>query len=99
MVELSNNLDAVNASLEAAGGTTLRRTYEYIYDRQTGGEPIPTIGTAEQHYYYSNNITENTIYAYNMNTDKLVNPKVSTSPWDSVSGEKTPLPVRVVLAF
>ena len=99
MVELSNNLDVVNASLEAAGGTPLRRTYEYIYDRQTGGEPIPTIGTAEQHYYYSNNITENTIYAYNMNTDKLVNPKVSTSPWDSVSGEKTPLPVRIVLAF
>ena len=99
MVELSNNLDIVNASLEAAGGTTLRRTYEYIYDRQTGGEPIPTVGTAEQHYYYSNNITESTIYAYNMNTDKLVNPKVSTSPWDSVSGEKTPLPVRVVLAF
>ena len=99
MVELSNNLDIVNASLEAAGGTTLRRTYEYIYDRQTGGEPIPTVGTAEQHYYYSNNITESTIYAYNMNTDKLVNPKVSTSPWDSVSGEKTPLPVRIVLAF
>ena len=99
MVELSNNLDAVNASLEKVGGTALRRTYEYVYDRQTGGEPIPTIGTAEQHYYYSNNITENTIYAYNMNTDKLVNPKVSTSPWDSVSGEKTPLPVRVVLAF
>ena len=99
MVELSNNLDAVNASLAEVGGTTLRRTYEYIYDRQTGGEPIPTVGTAEQHYYYSNNITENIIYAYNMNTDKLVNPKVSTSPWDSVSGEKTPLPVRVVLAF
>ena len=99
MVELSNNLDAVNASLEKVGGTTLRRTYEYVYDRQTGGEPIPTIGTAEQHYYYSNNVAENTIYAYNMNTDKLVNPKVSTSPWDSVSGESTPLPVRVVLAF
>ena len=99
MVELSNNLDAVNASLEKVGGTALRRIYEYVYDRQTGGEPIPTTGTAEQHYYYSNNITENTIYAYNMNTDKLVNPKVSTSPWDSVSGEKTPLPVRVVLAF
>ena len=99
MVELSNNLDVVNSSLEKVGGTPLRRTYEYIYDRQTGGEPVPTIGTAEQHYYYSNNITESTIYAYNMNTDKLVNPKVSTSPWDSVSGEKTPLPVRVVLAF
>ena len=99
MVELSNNLDAVNASLAKVGGTTLRRTYEYVYDRATGGTPIPTVGTAEQHYYYSNNITENTIYAYNMNTDKLVNPKVSTSPWDSVSGEGTPLPVRVVLAF
>ena len=99
MVELSNNLDVVNASLERVGGTTLRRTYEYVYDRATGGEPVPTIGTAEQHYYYSNNITESTIYAYNMNTDKLVNPKVSTSPWDSVSGENTPLPVRVVLAF
>ena len=99
MVELSNNLDIVNASLEKIGGTTLRRTYEYVYDRATGGEPIPTVGTAEQHYYYSNNIAENYIYAYNMNTDKLVNPKVSTSPWDSVSGEGTPLPVRVVLAF
>lgn len=99
MVELSNNLDIVNASLEKIGGTTLRRTYEYVYDRATGGEPIPTVGTAEQHYYYSNNITEDYIYAYNMNTDKLVNPKVSTSPWDSVSGEGTPLPVRVVLAF
>lgn len=99
MVELSNNLDVVNASLEKIGGTTLRRTYEYVYDRATGGEPIPTVGTAEQHYYYSNNIAENYIYAYNMNTDKLVNPKVSTSPWDSVSGEGTPLPVRVVLAF
>ena len=99
MVELSNNLDVVNASLEKIGGTTLRRTYEYVYDRATGGEPIPTVGTAEQHYYYSNNIAENSIYAYNMNTDKLVNPKVSTSPWDSVSGEGTPLPVRVVLAF
>ena len=99
MKELSANLDAVNASLEKIGGTTLRRTYEYIYDRVTGGTPVPTVGTAEQHYYYSNNVTENTIYAYNMNTDKLVNPKVSTSPWDSVSGEQTPLPVRVVLAF
>lgn len=99
MVELSNNLDIVNVSLEKIGGTTLRRTYEYVYDRATGGEPIPTVGTAEQHYYYSNNIAENYIYAYNMNTDKLVNPKVSTSPWDSVSGEGTPLPVRVVLAF
>ena len=99
MVELSNNLDAVNASLSKVGGTTLRRTYEYVYDKITGGEPIPTVGTADQHYYYSNNITENSIYAYNMNTDKLVNPKVSTSPWDSVSGEGTPLPVRVVLAF
>lgn len=99
MVELSNNLDIVNASLEKIGGTTLRRTYEYVYDRATGGEPIPTVGTAEQHYYYSNNIAENYIFAYNMNTDKLVNPKVSTSPWDSVSGEGTPLPVRVVLAF
>ena len=97
--ELSTNLDVVNASLEKVGGTTLRRTYEYTYDRQTGGTPIPTVGTAEQHYYYSNNIIENTMYAYNMNTDKLVNPKVSTSPWDSVSGEQTPLPVRVVLAF
>ena len=99
MKELSANLDVVNASLEKIGGTTLRRTYEYVYDRHTGGDPIPTVGTAEQHYYYSNNITESTIYAYNMNTDKLVNPKVSTSPWDSVSGERTPLPVRVVLAF
>lgn len=99
MKELSANLDAVNASLEKIGGTTLRRTYEYVYDRVTGGTPIPTVGTAEQHYYYSNNVTENSIYAYNMNTDKLVNPKVSTSPWDSVSGEQTPLPVRVVLAF
>ena len=99
MVELSNNLDIVNESLEKIGGTTLRRTYEYVYDRATGGVPIPTVGTAEQHYYYSNNIAENSIYAYNMNTDKLVNPKVSTSPWDSVSGEGTPLPVRVVLAF
>lgn len=97
--ELSTNLDVVNASLEKVGGTTLRRTYEYTYDRQTGGTPIPTVGTAEQHYYYSNNITNDTMYAYNMNTDKLVNPKVSTSPWDSVSGEQTSLPVRVVLAF
>ena len=99
MVELSNNLEIVNASLEKVGGTTLRRTYEYVYDRATGGEPIPTVGVAEQHYYYSNNVTKNTMYAYNMNTDELVTPKVSTSPWDSVSGEKTPLPVRVVLAF
>ena len=99
MVELSNNLDAVNASLAKVGGTTLRRTYEYVYDKVTGGTPIPSVGTAEQHYYYSNNIAEDKIYAYNMNTDQLVNPKVSTSPWDSVSGEGTPLPVRVVLAF
>lgn len=99
MVELSNNLEIVNASLEKVGGATLRRTYEYVYDKATGGEPIPTVGVAEQHYYYSNNVTKDTMYAYNMNTDELVNPKVSTSPWDSVSGEKTPLPVRVVLAF
>ena len=97
--ELSTNLDVVNASLEKVAGTTLRRKYEYVYDRQTGGSPIPTVGTADQHYYYSNNITENATNAYNMNTDKLVTPKVSTTPWDSVSGEGTPLPVRVVLAF
>ena len=97
--ELSTNLDVVNASLEKVAGTTLRRTYEYVYDRQTGGAPIPTVGTADQHYYYSNNVTENATNAYNMNTDNLVTPKVSTTPWDSVSGEGTPLPVRVVLAF
>ena len=99
MTELSENLDVVNASLEKIGGTALRRTYEYVYDRVTGGTPIPTVGSADQHYYYSNNVSEYSIDAYDMNTDKLVNPKVATSPWDSVSGEGTPLPVRVVLAF
>lgn len=99
MKSLYEHFDVVNSSLENAGGTVLVKTYTYTYDRMTGSGPVPTTGTGEQHYYYSNNVTENFINAFNMQNASTVTPKVQHELWSSTSGEQTELPVRIVLAF
>ena len=99
MKSLYEHFDEVNESLSNAGGTEMVKTYEYTYERVTGSGPVPTVGTADQHYYYSNNVTENSFNAFDMKTASAVTPKVMIDPWTSTSGEQTELPVRIVLAF
>ena len=91
MQTISENLDVINAALEGVGVQTLNKKYEYTYGARVFEE--------NQQYYYSNNVTSNAVYAFDMNDNKSVSPKVKIDYFDVITGEKTELPVLMVLAF
>ena len=91
MQTISENLDVINAALEGADVQTLNKKYEYTYGARVFEE--------NQQYYYSNNVTSNAVYAFDMNDSKSVSPKVKIDYFDVITGEKTELPVLMVLAF
>lgn len=91
MVTLAENLDVVNAALVGADGDALKKIYEYEFNTR--------VFEANQHYYYSNNVTNDYIHAFDMNERKTVTPTVTISYFDKITGEKTELPVLMVLAF
>lgn len=91
MVTLAENLEVVNAALVGADGDALKKTYEYEFNTR--------LFEANQHYYYSNNVTNDYIHAFDMNERKTVTPTVTISYFDKITGEKAELPVRIILAF
>lgn len=98
MMLLYNNLDKINASLKNAGGTAINKTYSISYTRSDGKTMTSTKG---QQYYYSN-VGWNQITSFDMNTASEVQPSLykDGDAFAAASyGEKTPLPVRVILAF
>lgn len=98
MRSLYDNFDTVNSAIEAVGGTPMLKTYTIKYSRSDGKELTASKG---QQYYYSN-VNYDYIKAFDMSKASEQTPAVykdGDAFNASSSGEKTELPVRIVLAF